>query len=146
MKRISLIVLLLLSIFVLSSCQIKTTSKEEYVKLYYDYHVQSKKSTGAIDLRDLNTDFASGHIKGFVNYNYQKGNKEEFIYYVSSMYNKNTYIFLIDNNGESVVEASNILKEEGYKHIIIYQEGYSMLEDYAKEYLQIVTGTDDCGC
>lgn len=146
MKRISLIVLLVLSIFVLSSCKVQTLSKEKYVKLYYDYHVQSEKPSGAIDLRDLNTDYASGHIKGFLNYNYQNGNKEEFLYYVSSLYNKNTYIFLIDNNGEYVSEASNILKEAGYKHIIIYQDGYYNIEEYAKDYLQIVTGTDDCGC
>ena len=146
MKRISLLVILLSSLFLLTSCKIKTLSKEKYVEQFYEYHVQSKKEAVGIDLRDLNTDYASGHIKGFVNYNFQKGNKEEFIIFVTSLYNKNTYIFLIDSNGEYVIEAANYLKEEGYKNIIVYENGYDDIKDYAKNSLQIVEGTDDCGC
>lgn len=146
MKRISLFVLVISTLLLLSSCKVKSLSKEDYVELYYSYHVYQEKETGCIDLRDLNGEYAKGHIKGFVNYNYQNGNVEEFIYYVSSLFNKKTYIFLIDNNGEYVKEASKILKQEGYKHIIIYEKGYKNLIEYAKEYLQIVEGTDDCGC
>ena len=146
MKRISFLAIILLSLVTLSSCKIKTFSKEKYVQCFYNYHVQSEKNAVGIDLRDLETEYASGHIKGFVNYNYQKGSKEEFIIYVTSLYNKKTYIFLIDNNGEYVHSVAQILKEEGYKNIIVYDKGYNDIEEYAKETLQIVEGTDDCGC
>lgn len=146
MKRISLFVLIILVLCLLSSCKVMNLSKEDYVKKYYDYHVQQEKVTGCIDLRDLNTDYATGHIKGFINYNYSNGNDDEFKYFVSSLYNKSTYIFLIDSNGEYVVHAAKVLKQEGYKHIIIYQRGYNDLIGYAQNYLQIVEGIDDCGC
>ena len=148
MKKSSFILLvaLLLSLILLTSCKVKKTTKEEYVDLVYRYHVLMEKDNVCIDLRDLNTSYNTGHFKGFINYNYQKGSKDEFLIYMNSMYNKSTYIFLIDENGEYVNEASNILLKNGYKNVIIYEFGYNDIVDYAKEHLQIVTGTDDCGC
>ncbi len=148
MKKSSflLVVALLLSLILLTSCKVKKTTKEEYVDLVYRYHVLMEKDNVCIDLRDLNTSYNTGHFKGFINYNYQKGSKDEFLIYMNSMYNKSTHIFLIDENGEYVNEASNILLKNGYKNVIIYEFGYNDIIGYAKEHLQIVTGTDDCGC
>lgn len=148
MKKIKflLVVTLLFSILILSSCKVKETSIEEYVELVYHYHVLMEKENVCIDLRDLNTSYSEGHFKGFINYNYRNGSSEEFLIYINSMYSKNIYIFLIDENGEYVEEASKTLIKNGYKNIIICKDGYNKIVEHATEYLQVVTGTDDCGC
>lgn len=146
MKKISTMLVLLCFVLCLASCSIKSVDSDSFVKKYYHYHVLGEKLTGAIDLRDLETEYAEGHIKGFVNYNYQNGNKEEFVYFVTSLYNKSAYIFLIDNEGEYVHEAAEILKEEGYKNIIICPDGYKSVQGCTEGYLAIIQGTDDCGC
>lgn len=146
MKRISILIFSICLLFTLTSCKVKNLTKEDFVDKYYHYHVLEEKETGAIDLRDLHSEYAMGHLKGFVNYNFQNGNKEEFIYYVSSLYNKNFHIFLIASNKEDIQEASTFLKEEGYKHIYIYEEDFDTLLEYAKDYIQIIEGIDDCGC
>lgn len=148
MKKIKflLVVTLLFSILILSSCKVKETSIEEYVELVYHYHVLMEKENVCIDLRDLNTSYSEGHFKGFINYNYGNGSPEEFLIYINSMYSKNIYIFLIDENGEYVEEASKTLIKNGYKNIIICKDGYNKIVEHATEYLQVVTGIDDCGC
>ena len=82
MKKISFLLIITLSLFVLVSCKIKKTSKEEYVDLLYRYHTLMKEENVCIDLRDLNQEYANGHIKGFINYNYQNGSDEEFLIYM----------------------------------------------------------------
>lgn len=146
MKRISILIFLFCFLLTLTSCKVNKLPKEDFINKYYHYHVLEEKKTGAIDLRDLHSEYAEGHLKGFLSYNYQNGNKEEFIYYVSSLYNKKTHIFLIDSRGEYVIEAANFLKEAGYRYIYICEDGYTNLEEYAKKYIQIVDGIDDCGC
>lgn len=145
MKKTNLILVITLLLFLLTSCKVKTYSKEKYVDCFYNYHVLQKKDNACIDLRELD-EYSKGHIKGFVNYNYKQGSKEEFIQYMTSMYDKDIYIFLIDDYGDHVEKAADILKKEGYKRIIICDVGYNDLEEYAKKHLQIVEGIDDCNC
>ena len=144
MKKINL-TLIIFILLMLTSCKVKSYSKEKYVDKIYHYHVLQEKDNVCVDLRTLE-EYGKGHIKGFVNYNYQNGSNEEFIYYMTSMYDKNIYIFLIDEDGKNVVDASSILKKEGYKNIIIFEEGYDNLELYASKNLEIVEGIDDCNC
>lgn len=144
MKKINL-TLIIFILLMLTSCKVKSYSKEKYVDKIYHYHVLQEKDNVCVDLRALE-EYGKGHIKGFVNYNYQNGSNEEFISYMTSMYDKNTYIFLIDEDGKNVVDASSILKKEGYKNIIIFEEGYDNLELYASKNLEIVEGIDDCNC
>ena len=146
MKRISILFVIILSLFILSSCsRIETKNKEDYVDMLYNYHTLGKKDTACIDLRTLD-EYGKGHLKGYINYNFEKGTSEEFIIFVTNIYNKDTYIFLIDEAGEYVNIASKLLKDEGYKHIVIYEEGYNSLVEYASNYILVVEGTDDCGC
>lgn len=144
MKKINL-TLIIFILLMLTSCKVKSYSKEEYVDKIYHYHVLQEKDNVCVDLRTLE-EYGKGHIKGFVNYNYKNGSNEEFISYMTSMYDKNIYIFLIDEDGKNVVDASSILKKEGYKNIIIFEKGYDNLELYASKNLEIVEGIDDCNC
>lgn len=145
-NKIFLIILSIFFILTLTSCTIKKLNKDEYINLVYKYHTLMEKDNVCIDLRDLNTSYAKGHIKGFINYNYRNGSDEEFIVFMNTMYNKNIYVFLIDEDGSDVFHVAKLLKDNGYRHIIIYDGGYQKLEQYAKKYMQIVSGIDDCGC
>ncbi len=146
MKRISILFISLLSLLILSSCnRIEELNKEEYINSFYCYHTLGEEEAVGIDLRTLE-EYGNGHLKGYINYNFENGNKEEFIIFVTSVYNKDTYIFLIDKTGEYVNLASNVLKDEGYKHIVIYKDGFDSICEYASDYIPIVEGIDDCGC
>lgn len=151
MKRnilLSLLVCLLL--ITLTSCKSKviSTNKDNYSKYineFYQYQIGKKEGYVAVDLRDTDI-YAEGHIKGFISYNYQNSTKEEFINYITGMYNKKTTIFLLDSDGSLIEEVSNILQELEYKKIYIYTDGYESLIELAKSDIFIETGLDNCGC
>lgn len=145
MKKTNLLLVIILLLMFLTSCKVKVCSKEKYVDMIYHYHVLQEKDNACIDLRTLD-EYSKGHIKGFVNYNFKNGSKEEFVYYMKSMYDKKIYIFLLDDYGGYVQKAAEILKKEGFKKVVICEDGYSEIETYAKKYLQIVEGTEDCNC
>ena len=151
MKRnILLSLLICLLLITLTSCKSKViaTNKDNYSKYineFYQYQIGQKEGYVAVDLRDTNT-YAEGHIKGFISYNYQNLTKEEFINYITGMYNKKTTIFLLDSDGSLIEEVSSILQELEYKKIYIYTDGYESLIELAKNDIFIETGLDNCGC
>lgn len=151
MKRnILLSLLICLLLITLTSCKSKViaTNKDNYSKYineFYQYQIGQKEGYVAVDLRDTNT-YAEGHIKGFISYNYQNSTKEEFINYITGMYNKKTTIFLLDSDGSLIEEVSSILQELEYKKIYIYTDGYESLIELAKNDIFIETGLDNCGC
>ena len=151
MKRnilLSLLVCLLL--ITLMSCKSKVISSNKdnyskYINEFYQYQIGKKEGYVAVDLRDTDI-YAEGHIKGFISYNYQNSTKEEFINYITGMYNKKTTIFLLDSDGSLIEEVSSILQELEYKKIYIYTDGYDSLIELAKDDIFIETGLDNCGC
>ena len=151
MKRnILLSLLICLLLITLTSCKSKViaTNKDNYSKYineFYQYQIGQKEGYVAVDLRDTNI-YAEGHIKGFISYNYQNSTKEEFINYITGMYNKKTTIFLLDSDGSLIEEVSSILQELEYKKIYIYTDGYESLIELAKNDIFIETGLDNCGC
>ena len=151
MKRnILLSLLICLLLITLTSCKSKViaTNKDNYSKYineFYQYQIGQKEGYVAVDLRDTNI-YAEGHIKGFISYNYQNSTKEEFINYITGMYNKKTTIFLLDSDGSLIEEVSSILQELEYKKIYIYTDGYESLIELAKNDIFIETGSDNCGC
>ena len=151
MKRnILLSLLICLLLITLTSCKSKViaTNKDNYSKYineFYQYQIGQKEGYVAVDLRDTNI-YAEGHIKGFISYNYQNSTKEEFINYITGMYNKKTTLFLLDSDGSLIEEVSSILQELEYKKIYIYTDGYDSLIELAKDDIFIETGLDNCGC
>ena len=73
-----------------------------------------------VDVRDLDNAFAKGHFRGFINYDIEKGNMDEFIYRIESMYSKDKTIFIIDEDGSWVQQLQQALKKAKYKKVIIY--------------------------
>lgn len=151
MKRnILLSLLICLLLITLTSCKSKVIASNKdnyskYINEFYQYQIGQKEGYVAVDLRDTNI-YAEGHIKGFISYNYQNSTKEEFINYITGMYNKKTTIFLLDSDGSLIEEVSSILQELEYKKIYIYTDGYESLIELAKNDIFIETGLDNCGC
>ena len=149
MKKISLIIVTIFSIFLLSSCQkIKTYPSDDarlFIDEIYQHISQSKGDYALIDVRYLE-DYGNGHFKGVINYDIENGSEEEFLYKIESLYNKEKTLFLIDQDGQNVEALSLVLKKAGYKKIRIYLGGYENLVKVNQDDFQIVTGIDDCGC
>ncbi len=96
MKKISLIFVILILLVTISSCK-ETTDYEigeerAFIDAIYKYIDSNKKNYCLIDVRDLDEAFAKGHFRGFINYDIEKGNIDEFIYKIESMYSKDKAI------------------------------------------------------
>ena len=92
MKKINLIFVIIMMLLVISSCQ-KTTvyqigEERSFIDEIYKYIDSNKKNYCLVDVRDLDNAFAKGHFRGFINYDIEKGNMDEFIYRIESMYSK----------------------------------------------------------
>ncbi len=152
MKKISFLILILLMIFSLTSCK-KTEYKsynigeeKAFIDKIYSYIDKGDNNYLLIDVRSLNTDYANGHFRGFINYDIANGNIDEFVYRITSMYSKEKSIFIIDKDGSHVKSLMNALKEKKYKRIYIYLGGYDKLNSANQSDFEIITGTNDCGC
>ena len=150
MKEISLIFVILILLVTISSCK-ETTDYEigeerAFIDAIYKYIDSNKKNYCLIDVRDLDEAFAKGHFRGFINYDIEKGNIDEFIYKIESMYSKDKAIFIIDEDGSWVQQLQQALKKVNYKTVIIYLGGYQRLEKANQNDFEIITGKDDCGC
>lgn len=151
MKKLSIIVIILFCLFMCTSCkkeefkQYVENEARSFIDEIYSY-IDKKKDYCLIDARSLNEDFASGHFRGFINYDIESGSLDEFSYKIESMYAKDTVIFIIDKDGSNINDLMIKLKEVGYKKIHGYLGGYEKLLKENKNDFDIVTGTDDCGC
>lgn len=151
MKKISFLLIISILLICLTSCKKEEYKKysigeeKEFINQIYDY-IDNNKEYCLIDVRDLETEYAEGHFKGFINYSIEKGSTNEFVYKIKSMYSKEKAIFIIDKDGSNVEELMNALKEEGYQKIYIYLGGYETLEKNNNDDFIVVTGKDDCGC
>lgn len=148
--KIVLSLLICLLLITLTSCKSKviSTNKDNYhiyIDEFYQFQIGKKEGYVAVDLRDTDI-YADGHIKGFISYNYQNSNKEEFVTYMTGMYNKKITIFLLDSDGSLVTKVADLLKSQEYKKIYIYTDGYESLKELAKNDIFIETGLDNCGC
>ena len=150
MKKINLIFVIVMMLLVISSCQ-KTTvdqigEERSFIDEIYKYIDSNKTNYCLVDVRDLDNAFAKGHFRGFINYDIEKGNMDEFIYRIESMYSKDKTIFIIDEDGSWVQQLQQALKKAKYKKVIIYLGGYQRLEKENQNDFEVVTGKDDCGC
>ena len=119
MKKINLIFVIVMMLLVISSCQ-KTTvyqigEERSFIDEIYKYIDSNKKNYCLVDVRDLDNAFAKGHFRGFINYDIEKGNMDEFIYRIESMYSKDKTIFIIDEDGSWVQQLQQALKKAKYK-------------------------------
>ncbi len=151
MKKISFLFIFILLTLTLTSCKkeeyksFKIGEEKEFIDQIYEY-IDNDKEYCLIDVRDLETEYAKGHFKGFINYSIEKGNIEEFTYKIESMYSVEKAIFIVDKDGTKVTDLMNALKNNGYKKIYIYLGGYNLLEEKNNNDFVVVTGKDDCGC
>lgn len=151
MRKISFLLILSIILLSLTSCKKEeykkytTNEEKDFINQIYKY-IDNNKEYCLIDVRDLETEYALGHFKGFINYSIEKGSVDEFVYKIKTMYSKEKAIFIIDKDGSKVEELMDALKNEGYPKIYIYLGGYEKLEQNNNDDFIVVTGTDDCGC
>lgn len=156
MKKISKIFIclfLFLILFFMTSCRKKISKYElnegiSFLEKIKEYALKNEHDYVLIDLRQLDEEYAMGHFFGFTNYDLTRGNLDEFGAFVSNMYNPEKTVFIIDKDGNTVEQASQKLKQIGYKNIHIYLGGYEKLNTYNENenYFRIVTGKEDCNC
>lgn len=157
MKKTFSIVSIICLLFVLCSCGTVTEVKsaKKYIKKIYDYEMNHKADVVYIDLRETGVDgttneneYAYNHLLDSVNYNFEKGNKEEFLYWVNGVAKKEQTIFLFDSGNEASIEVAGWLEEVGYNKIYYFKGSYSELRnhDLFQSKLVEVSGTTDCDC
>ena len=156
-------VMFAVSLVFLGGCKkvhvVNNDNASEFVDEYYEYLADNKQGFIALDLRNLDPDYASGHLKGFKSYQYYIARNHlepdtvynerissTFIRWMEQNYNKDLTVFLIDKDGSVVSQAAVKLKGIGYKNIYIYTSGYDTIVNYLNDKIEIVTGVDDCGC
>ena len=166
MKKIAnyfILIISFLSLLFLTACKkvyvISKDNASEFVDEYYEYLADNKQGFVALDLRNLDPDYAEGHLKGFKSYQYYIARNHlepdtvynerisnTFIKWMEQNYNKDLTVFLIDNDGSIVTQAAVKLKGAGYKKIYIFTSGYDNIINHLNDKIEIVTGVDDCGC
>lgn len=151
MKKISLMIFLFIVSFSLFSCKkkeykmFKINEERFFIDEIYQY-INNNKGYCLIDVRSLNEEYAKGHFRGFINYDIKKGNVDEFVYRITTMYSKDKAIFIIDQDGNDVIKLMEALKQAQYQKIYIYLGGYHNLLQANQDDFVVVEGTDDCGC
>lgn len=166
MKKIAsyfILIISFVSLLFLTGCKkvyvISNDNVSEFVDEYYEYLADNKQGFVALDLRNLDPDYAEGHLKGFKSYQYYIARNHlepdtvynerisnTFIKWMEQNYNKDLTVFLIDNDGSIVTHAAVKLKGAGYKKIYIFTSGYDNIINHLNDKIEIVTGVDDCGC
>lgn len=149
-KSILIIGLLFLLIF-LTSCVTITDNEQKFVDKLYEQ--QTEKITGlVVDLRIRGTEaeephtFSEHHISGAKSFDVK--NDKDFATWIKKLSNNKVTIFLVDSGNNEYVEIVDILKELGYKDIVVYTKGYEHLRTTTAftEAIYEGHGIDDCGC
>lgn len=149
-KSILIISLLFLLIF-LTSCVTITDDEKKFVDKLYEQ--QTEKITGlVVDLRIRGTEaeephtFSEHHISGAKSFDVV--NDKDFATWIKKLSNNKVTIFLVDSGNSEYVEIVEILKELGYKDIVVYTKGYEYLRTTTAftEAIYEGHGIDDCGC
>lgn len=149
MKKISLLLIFILILSLTSCAKVKTTSdSKEFCEYIYDISRGEIKRGAVIDLRDLETDYATGHILGSLSYNFKNQSEEHFITWITGLKSTDTQILLIDYGKNEHVVIMEYLKKAGFKKVLAYTLGYDTLKETNefKQMVEVKTGTDDCGC
>lgn len=157
-KIISTILTLLLLI-TLVGCKKENviSSNKEFIEIYYEYYagIEDKDFVG-IDLRDYETRYTKGHLKGFISFDYYpslvEGDikndtyRDRFREWVTINYSKDTVIFVVDDKDQTADKIRSVLEGCNYEEFYVYQKGYDKLIEANEGLIEIVTGGNSCDC
>lgn len=149
MKKISLLLIFILMLTLSSCSKVKTTEdSKEFCEYIYDISRGEIKRGVVIDLRDLETDYASGHIYGALSYEFSNQEENHFITWITGLKSTDTQVLIIDSGNNEHQTIMNYLEKAGYKKVLAYTLGYDTLKDSNefKQKVEVKTGTEDCGC
>ena len=149
-KNILIVCLLFLLLF-LTSCVTITDDEQKFVDKLYKQ--QTEKITGlVVDLRIRGTEaeepltFSEHHISGAKSFDVL--NDTDFTSWIKKLSNNKVTIFLVDSGNGEYIEIVEIIKDLGYKDIVVYTKGYETLRT-TKAFTEAIYeghGIDDCGC
>lgn len=154
-NRIYIYIFLLVFFLVgLTGCQkVKTITGEELIEYAYNISKGDIKDAVIIDLRKLENaqdedDYDHGHIHASLNFDQTLHAISEFGPWIKGLKNTKTTIILLDSGNGEYKNIQKELENAGYKHIVIYMDGYQKLKEIAsfKTKIEESTGTEDCGC
>jgi hypothetical protein len=150
-KQILSVSIILTLFFILTSCVKVYSDEQKFVDELYKQ--QTEKITGlVVDLRVRGTEaeephtFSEHHISGAKSFDVK--NDKDFATWIKKLSNNKVTIFIVDSGNNEYVEIVDILKELGYKDIVVYTKGYEHLRTTTAftEAIYEGHGIDDCGC
>ena len=132
----------------LSACFPWLSDSNHYPSLPWHQRSGEIKRGVVIDLRDLETDYASGHIYGALSYDFSNQEENHFITWITGLKSTDTQVLIIDSGNNEHKTIMNYLEKAGYKKVLAYTLGYDTLKDSNefKQKVEVKTGTEDCGC
>jgi rhodanese-related sulfurtransferase len=142
---------LLFLLIILTSCVTITDDEQKFVDKLYKQ--QTEKITGlVVDLRVRGTEaeephtFSEHHISGAKSFDIE--NDSDFASWIKKLSNNKVTIFIVDSGKGEYIEIVEILKELGYKDIVVYTKGYETLRasEAFTEAIFEGHGIEDCGC
>ncbi len=149
-KILLCIPIIILTIF-LNSCVTITDNDKKFVDKLYQ--AQIGEITGlVVDLRVRGTEaeetgtFSEHHISGAKSFDVKQDT--DFKSWIAKLASKKVTIFIVDEGNGEYEAILDILKEEGYKDIVVYTKGYKTLRE-SKIFIDSIyegTGIEDCGC
>lgn len=150
-KKNILMIGLLFLLVVLSSCVTITSDEEKFVDKLYKQQIG--EITGlVVDLRVRGTEnlepltYAQHHISAAKSFDVTVD--KDFASWIKKISSTKATIFIVDSGNNEYVEIVDILKELGYKDIVVYTKGYEYLRT-TKAFTEAIYeghGIDDCGC
>lgn len=150
-KKNILFIIITCFLLLLTSCVTITDDEQKFVDKLYEQ--QTGKVTGlVVDLRIRGTEakephtFSENHISGAKSFDVSQD--EDFSSWIKKLSNNKVTIFLVDSGNGEYVEIVDVLKELGYKDIVVYTKGYEHLRTTTAftEAIYEGQGLDDCGC
>ncbi len=150
-KKILVTFSLIILTILLSSCTTITDDAEVFVEKLYSQQI-GKINGLVVDLRVRGTEaeepgtFSQRHISGAKSFDVSQD--EDFKTWIGKLASKKITIFIVDSGKEEYKEIVEILKEEGYKNIVVYTKGYDTLR-LSQVFIDAIyegSGIDDCGC
>ncbi len=150
-RKYILIISLLFLLIILTSCVTITDDEQKFVDKLYKQ--QTEKIIGlVVDLRVRGTEaeephtFSEHHISGAKSFDLE--NDSDFASWIKKLSNNKVTIFIVDSGKGEYIEIVEILKELGYKDIVVYTKGYETLR-VSEAFTEAIFeghGIDDCGC
>ena len=158
-QKIINLILVFFLVFTMVGCKKENeiSNNLEFLDIYYEYYAGLKdKDFVGIDLRDYETKYVEGHLKGFISFDFFPGlvsgdlnndtYRQRFHEWIQINYSKDTVLFIVDDGDGCTDTVNRVLKSQNFDEYYIYSKGYDKLIQANEGLIEIVTGGSECDC